>query len=411
LLCAPLAFGSVDPWAWGAAIILTVIPLLLWSAGSVRQGQVLLARSPLYLPAIAFLALVIAQLAARSSRDAASTNEALLKFTWLLLIFFLTQELYSFAPDKAWGTLGAAVLIYASLLGLFAALQFFSAPGMIYWVVPSPNVSFGPYVNRDHFAGLFEMLTPIAAAYYIARARKSPLALLWAAGLLFAVASLLLTGSRGGFLALLAEVAILLTVIYLRTGERRRSAIFIGAAALLLVTVGFLEFVTPDRLPSRLATLARFNEASVNGKRPTVARDTLRIFAAHPIIGSGLGTFEAVYPQYQSFVSEDTWPEAHNDYVQILAESGLLGGILVLVALGLFVYQAFWIKGRSQLADVAEWLQVGAAVGCCGLLVHSLVDFNLHIPANAAWFAACAALATIGPGRGSKTATARRLQR
>src|ERR1035441_1892096 len=108
---------------------------------------------------------------------------------------------------------------YFSLLGLLAILQFFSAPGLIYWFVPSANVNFGPYVNRDHFAGLFEMLIPIAGTYYISAGRKSPFSLLWAFGLLIAVASLLFAGSRGGLLALTSELLLLVAIIMVRTRD------------------------------------------------------------------------------------------------------------------------------------------------------------------------------------------------
>jgi hypothetical protein len=77
-----------------------------------------------------------------------------------------------------------------------------------------------------------------------------------------------------------------------------------------------------------------------------------------------------------------------------LAESGLAGGLLMVVALALFFRLAFMRLGE-RLRNDAGWIQVGAALGCGGLLVHSFVDFNLRIPANAAWFAVLAAVATI----------------
>jgi O-antigen ligase len=121
----------------------------------------------------------------------------------------------------------------------------------------------------------------------------------------------------------------------------------------------------------------------------------LRIFRDHLATGTGLGTFEAVYPQYQSFVTDKTWTEAHNDYAQMLVETGLIGGLLALLSLLIFLHDAFWVGLRSGLSGTPGWIQLGAALGCCGLLVHSFVDFNLHIPANAAWFSACAALGTL----------------
>jgi O-antigen ligase len=395
LFCAPLAFGSVEPWAWGPMVILTAITLLCWAAGSIRNRLLVIAWSWLYVPGMGLFGLVLIQLQARLSLDPASSSEALLKLAGCLLIFFLTTQLYSIASERVWERLGLVILLYSALLGLFAILQFLSAPGSIYWFRPSPNVSFGPYINRDHFAGLFEMLVPIAGAYYIAIGRKSRFSLLWGFALLIAAASLLFAGSRGGLVALVTELLVLIVIIIARTRDRKRVGLLCGAAGLFLAAVAFLLFLAPSELPARLATVTRFRDTEVTGNRPKVARDTLRMFRDNLAAGTGLGTFEAVYPQYQSFVSDKTWTYAHNDYAQLLAETGLPGGLIALLGLIILVHEAFWIRLRSDLTRSRSWLQLGASLGCCGILVHSLVDFNLHIPANAAWFSTCAALAAL----------------
>jgi len=87
------------------------------------------------------------------------------------------------------------------------------------------------------------------------------------------------------------------------------------------------------------------------------------------------------------------WDHAHDDYAQALAETGLVGGALILLAVGTFFYLAFDRWGE-RLRYHQGWIRLGATVGCCGLLIHSFVDFNLHIPANAAWFAASAGWAS-----------------
>jgi O-antigen ligase len=89
------------------------------------------------------------------------------------------------------------------------------------------------------------------------------------------------------------------------------------------------------------------------------------------------------------------YDHAHNDYVEALAEAGLLGGLLIVAALAMFFGVAFR-NMNQRLRREAGWIQLGSALGCCGLLVHSWVDFNLHIPANAVWFAVSAAMATSG---------------
>jgi O-antigen ligase len=97
---------------------------------------------------------------------------------------------------------------------------------------------------------------------------------------------------------------------------------------------------------------------------------------------------------------------AHNDYLQALAETGLVGAVFIASALALFLRLAF--RDLPHAASDGGWIRLGAALGCCGLLVHSFFDFNLHIPANAAWFAVLAGLATISPQRGRRKHVSRR---
>jgi O-antigen ligase len=126
-----------------------------------------------------------------------------------------------------------------------------------------------------------------------------------------------------------------------------------------------------------------------------MSRDSLRILRDYPWKGIGLGSFEDVYPRYQSFAADLNVVHAHNDYAEALAESGIVGGLLLLAGLLTFLSRAF-AHLRERLEDEPGWIQLGATVGCCGLLVHSFADFNLHIPANAAWFVVLLAIASAG---------------
>jgi O-antigen ligase len=144
----------------------------------------------------------------------------------------------------------------------------------------------------------------------------------------------------------------------------------------------------------RLATAFEYSHAAeaTSDIRLAMARDSLRILRDHPWMGTGLGSFRDVYPRYQSFASDVVSTYAHNDYAQALAEAGLAGGALVLLGLVVFFRRAFANLGQ-RLEREAGWIELGAAVGCAGLLVHGVADFNFHIPANAAWFSVCLAVA------------------
>ena len=130
------------------------------------------------------------------------------------------------------------------------------------------------------------------------------------------------------------------------------------------------------------------------GSRQTIARDSWRMTRDHLAHGVGLGAFETAYTPYQTVATDLTIDYAHNDYLQFLAETGVWGIILLPVSLTLFFVLAFRHLSR-RLHEQSGWLQFGAAVGVCGLLVHSFSEFNLHIPANAAWFSFLAAIACL----------------
>jgi O-antigen ligase len=417
LLLAPLPFGGVQPWAWGAIGVIAAALLVAWATHIVRSRQVTVLVSPLYLPALLFFGLGMFQLLSHRSLDPFSTRESLLKLGADLVLFFLAGQLWSQAGSSGaaaahkdrQATPGSRIALYAFGLAVFAILQLFSSNGLLYWTV-RPRWGgwiFGPYVNHNHYTGLMEMLIPISAAWAISatsgtfagsrrgasigRSRRALLAFL----VLVPIASVLLSGSRGGCIALLAEAGILAAILLRRTADihRRRTA----SGALLVLAASLLCFflLDPGGLTGRLASAASLGQASDTtlGDRLTVARDSLGIIRDHPWLGTGLGSFEVVYPGYRSFPTDLVWDHAHNEYLEAIAETGLTGAVLIAAALVLFFALAFR-RLDERLRTPRGWIELGAALGCVGLLIHSLSDFNLHIPANAAWFAVCAAVAT-----------------
>jgi len=111
-------------------------------------------------------------------------------------------------------------------------------------------------------------------------------------------------------------------------------------------------------------------------------------------MGTGVGSFETAFPPYQSVPGDAVWDHAHNDYAEGLAETGIIGGAMIFGALFIFLGRAFR-KLKAGARSVAGWMQLGAIIGSLGIVIHSLFDFNLHIPANAAWFAACCGIALL----------------
>jgi O-antigen ligase len=396
LFAAPLAYGAVLPWAWSTLTVLASVLLFLWAVGCAQQGTARVSWSPLYLPASLFLLLGAIQYFGHLTVDRVDTREALLKLVTDLIFFFLAGQLWADNCEKGLVALGFPVAVYTFLLSASAILQFFSGPApsyLNYWRTHSLNGAFGPYVNRDHYAGLMELLIPLAAAYALSRREERSKRGLYGLAIILPIGSTLLTGSRGGFVALLAEILILGAILALRAPALgRRALISLGALAVAAAAVLFF-WIDPGGISRRLGQVVNLSVSHEESytRRLSVAWDSRHILREHPWVGTGLGSFETAYPRFQTIPDDLKWNHAHNDVVEALTESGLVGGLLILVALAMFFRFAFTDLSRKLHHEVG-WIRFGAAVGCCGLLVHSLCDFNLRDPATAAWFAVCAGI-------------------
>src|SRR3981081_1017538 len=129
------------------------------------------------------------------------------------------------------------------------------------------------------------------------------------------------------------------------------------------------------------------------GKRASMRHDSCGLFPSHPWTGTGLGTLPIVFPAYESLYDAKFVNHAHNDYLEMLADTGLIGGLCCASFLGIFFFCSL---NQLLVTDksFAAALHLSGLVACCGFLVHSLVDFNLHMPGNALLFFLMAHLAT-----------------
>jgi len=160
----------------------------------------------------------------------------------------------------------------------------------------------------------------------------------------------------------------------------------------------YVAITCPHLLKKQIGTLRRKGQVLgrlgdlAPGIRLEITKDCFRMFAHRPVLGWGLGAFPTVYPSYRTFYTNYFINEAHNDYAQLLVETGLLGFALMLW----FLVRLYGCTRVSSRRWEFKWdgaLSLAALLGCTGILFHSFVDFNLQIPANAAFFYVLAALA------------------
>ena len=393
LMAAPLALGAVQSWAWGTMTGIVGCVLLLWAGGCVHIGAIEVMWSPFYIPALALLIMALVQLRFGLTLDRVGTREAILKLVTYLAIFFLTQQLFARRSERVWRMVAGAVALYAFVMALFAIIQFFASPGLLYGVIkPRWGGSvFGPYVNHADYAGLMEMLIPLVVAFAISLPQRHPVKPFLLFAVFISLVSVLLSGSRGGLLAFLLELGIFIVVVLFATG--RHSGLVVVGLGIAVLAISFSLWLDSGSVSKRWKEMAYAPELAL-GERNRIAIDSLRMSRDHFAYGVGIGAFEVAYPEYQTVITDSLIDYAHNDYAQLFAETGIMGWVLVPVSIAAFIALSFR-RLQSQLNQQIRWLQMGAVVAVCGILIHSLSDFNLHIPANAAWFAACSGLALV----------------
>jgi O-antigen ligase len=313
--------------------------------------------------------------------------ELLLLLADLLVLFLAVQ---AFRTLKDWRSFVWFGMFFGFLVSFFAILQHLTSNGKLYWFreIRSGGLPFGPYVNRNHFAGFAELILPLALVpLVLGRVRRER----WPVVGLFAVlpvGALLLSASRGGIVSFGAELGVLAMVMILRRTIGKQ---LLAGAAILLVALLLVSWLGLGQILQRLSTVQSLEVTA--GKRASMRADTWRIFLDHPLAGTGLGTLQIVYPPYETLYDGKIVNHAHNDYLEALAETGFAGGLCCAWFIGVLLAES--AKRLRQLSNsFAGALQLSGFVACSGFLVHSLVDFNLHIPANALLFFLMAHLAT-----------------
>ncbi len=394
LMFGPAAFGAVEPWSTFILETGSVVLTLLWLRKQWLDGELTIQWNPLFLPMAGFGLLILLQIVLRASAYRHDTiSGALLYCAYGMLCFLSAQTLLRSSQARK---IGVILAIYGFTIAAFALLQGISSNGKLYWFYPVSHGGwiYGPYVNHNHYAGLMELLVPIPLV--ISLSRLAPEKERIAAGIAAAVmvVTIFLSGSRGGMIAIFVELVIFVIVL-LRQRKSIRIAIAAGAFAIVLVSL--LTWLGGKELTSRVSSISSETRTELSGgMRLSIDRDALRVFRSKPLLGWGLGTFPVVYPQYRSFYTNFFVNEAHNDYLQLLCEMGLLGfGTMVWFLIVL--YRTALHQIRNWASDVSSAVTLACTLGLTGILVHSVLDFNLQIPANAALFYVLCTLATAPP--------------
>jgi O-antigen ligase len=390
LVITPVPYGTVEPW-WKAVFICSVFGVCVLAVIEIAVGKTFRVnpwppRLPL-LPMLALSALAFLQSWTRISADVFETRFVSLQL--LALTAFLAL-LYRYAATEARMRVLIFVIIGVALgSAIFGTLRQ-TTQHDVGFVLPllRPKQGFAQFINKNHFAFLTEMAFGLVVGLVIGE--RSRQTLIYLAFLPPLWVGLVLSNSRGGILAMLVQVVIAALLLTKRLVLRTALVVALVAGVL----AGTL-WVGGDRLMSNFEQAS--SEVGVDTTRQGASRNeiwraTLQLFAAHPILGAGLGGYWIAITAHHDASGTLTPQEAHNDYLELLASGGVIGlaiGVWFVVSVVRLIQMNLWSSAGSIRA-----IRAGAVLGLAGVAVHSLVDFGLHLMGNTIVFIALIMIAT-----------------
>ena len=421
LIFSTLAYGAVETWAFGFLSIFTGIILVLWLFETRRTSEIKFGKSPLQIPLLGLILIGLIQLLPLKSPEIAdnlllipavsslSINPYATRLAVVQLIiyavFFAAAFVFINTTERL-RKIAALIVIFGAVMAFFGILQRLASPEGIYGWRPTPQaIPFASFVNQHHFAAFMEMTFGLTLAILVGKATgKDKRALLIAAVALMGI-SILFTGSRGGLLSLLGVTGFVLITNFLRKEKsdkeiskndkraifRRKIAFIGGFLALFFVLFGAVVLLGGDT--ALLRGVGYTAQTDVSSGRLHFWGVALDIFKNNPILGAGLDAFGTAFPRYDMWNGNLRVEQAHNDYLQILADAGVAGFLCVAGFIFLLFKQGLQRIGaehdRFRLS-----VSIGALAGCFGILLHSFFDFPLRTPSNAFYFLIFAFLAT-----------------
>lgn len=429
ILLAVLAFGGAEPVTFAvvqmvllvAAAVLVVrgvapVESFSWRAFTVPLalvGVVLLQLCPLPSSWVSRFANSEASAAdvrwSRWSIEPISTRNQLLILITCLIAFYFAQLVSHERKPK--GRLVLSLLGLGTFEAFYGLVQYLTGWQKIFAYTKKYDLedATGTYINRNHYAGLLEMILPFGVALILyeygklrgndgqsAAALKTMLQrrsfqkfvlCLCISVMLFA--ALIFSRSRMGILAASASILMMfgLTVISRRQG--RGSLVFFALFAAL--SLGLAIWIGPGPIVSRFESVSQ-EYSSLDQSRLSIWRDALGLIQRHPLFGTGLGTFPIAFTSVQTGFLGQFVNHAHNDYVELASDVGLPAALM------LFASIVFVLGRATQTFRLASGnFDRAVALGCVGsllaILLHSLTDFNLYMPANALIFSIVLGLA------------------
>ncbi len=428
LFFAPLAFGSVETWSIATVEVLVFLTTIIYFF-TIRRNSSPFHKVPGIIPLFLLLLFMWGQLlplppslvaiiapgihkayapiiaVSEGSQwipltvNQKSTLLEALRISSYVLFYILTIQLLS-RQELLRKTVKIVVWL-AAAIAFLAILQKFTSPDLIYWFRAAPeNASpVGPWIYRNHYAGFMELLFPIVLAlffYYRPRIdrktswRQKVVSTLSSHGsseyfflgfsAILIISSIFIGLSRGGIISATLALLFFLVLLSKKSSHRGRIAPLILFSSLLLVITWFGW----DPIMERFNATTDASGAIKEG-RLLVWKDCLPYIKDFFLTGSGFGTFIHTFPQYSNQPPATIYDHAHNDYLELFTDGGLIGFILVAGFVCIVLKNGF-VQLKIRREPYSVFLIIGALSAIFSIMIHSITDFNMHNGANGLYF-------------------------
>jgi O-antigen ligase len=315
----------------------------------------------------------------------------LLAISYIAIIFMMGSGTRSRSLTK-W--LVVSVIVLGMVESVYGLVQYLGNFNYI-WLVRRTayeSMATGTLINRNHYALLMNMCICTSLGYLYYRSTRMVgdtgisfrrlVSLPGFAKLIWIVIWIVLMGialmfstSRMGIAALFLSIGAMMIAAGTATQHARRTAV---VAVLLIVAIaGSAVYIGVDALFERYESISQ--ERSSDTDRIALWRDAWKMIAEYPVFGQGFGTFRWTYPAYESVQPDIPAQYAHNDYLQALAEVGVIGLGLLIWAFG-----AIWRTAVKNIRNLNDPLARGIGIATIGALtaiaLQEITDFGLYIP-------------------------------
>lgn len=410
LLCATviwtaLAYGTVHQPFIALFYLINVLILVFWAVDAFSGKKLRFNNSLLQIPLVAlplyalFQIIPFGALAELGGVSGISRTLSIDPFWTKVFAFHVFSLVIFFAATLAFidstrrlKTVVWMITIFGFVYAFFAILQSVLSPDKIYGLYDvSLKSSYGSFVNRHNFAAFIEMAIAVPLGMMFVGAVEKDRKLLFITAIGLMGIALILSGSRGGLVAFLAEI-FFLVILTTKTKNYNQFALKAGlSVALVVIVIVGAIMVGGESSLTRISDTVGSND--VTSGRTEIWSVSLQIIKDYPIFGVGLGAYSIAYTPYDTLNGLSRVEQAHNDYLQVLTDAGLIG--LIIGAGFLFLLFKTGLKNVNTNNTFRRGVAVGAFAGCFAVLVHSFFDFVLHTTAVSVLFLTLMALVVV----------------